>query len=222
MTAVPCIIQIRIFKMQKRSNAQGWALLVMMVVIVGSFMWLPSVQMGPSTVYAQFKPSETPDPCATPIDDPVGSAAAADDPCNPPGFGPDPGPIDPNSGVDANGNPVGNAVFPGKGTIFVGSTKVVVDVFARQLPPFYVGSQSVIDIPYLRGVDIFAYYKGNVVQQFFADPITVCLRGEGVLLFAAASQRPRVFLPIDLAPSRYKGFTCAYIGQPGTLALVKK
>lgn len=186
--------------MQHRSRWQLYLLILFTVLLFGSLVGLPLAQMGIAPVLAQYTslPTSTPAPV----------------------FGPDVGSLIGFSGVDANGNPISDIVYPGKGTIFVGSTKVVFEVFARQLPAFYVGSQSVIDIPYIRGADVFGFYKGNIVQQFFADPLFVCVRGSGRLLFAAASQRPRVFLPVDAAPSRYKGFLCAYLGQPGTLALV--
>jgi hypothetical protein len=186
--------------MIKPSRVITLALFALCVALIFSIVGLPLSQFAWSNVSAQYnEPTNTPAP----------------------EFGPDPGPLIGTSGVDANGNPIADVVFPGKGTIFVGSTKVTVDVFARLLPAFYVGTRSVIDIPYIRAADIFAYYRGSVVQQFFADPIVICLRGTGNMLFAAASGRPRTFLPIDIAPSRYKGFTCAYIGQPGTLALVE-
>jgi hypothetical protein len=181
--------------MNKLTRLQALVVFLFATVVAASLVALPTTQFGWEGVSAQYAP---------------------------PKFGPDPGPVVGLSGVDANGNPIADVIFPGQGTIFVGGTRVIVEVFARQLPPFYVGSQSVIDIPYVRGADVFAYYRSNVVRQFFADALTVCVKGEGRLLFAAASQQPRVFIPIDTAPSRWKGFLCAYVGQPGTLALVAK
>ncbi|GAB4544265.1 MAG: hypothetical protein OHK0023_00800 [Anaerolineae bacterium] len=94
-------------------------------------------------------------------------------------------------------------------------------VFARLLRPTYLGNRSIIDIPFIRAVDVFVFLEGKTFKGAFAEALTVCLRGTGQSLFAPVSGTPRAFGPADVAPSIRSGFSCVYLGQPGTFALVK-
>lgn len=94
-------------------------------------------------------------------------------------------------------------------------------VFARLLRPTYLGNRSIIDIPFIRAVDVFVFLEGKTFKGAFAEALTVCLRGTGQSLFAAVGGTPRVFGPADVAPTIRSGFSCVYLGQPGTFALVK-
>jgi hypothetical protein len=95
--------------------------------------------------------------------------------------------------------------------------------FARLLRPTYLGNRSIIDIPYIRAGDIFVFFKGQTYKGGFHTPLRVCLRGEGQLLFASVQGRPRQFGPAVLAPNTgRRGFQCAWVSEPGTLALVRR
>jgi hypothetical protein len=95
--------------------------------------------------------------------------------------------------------------------------------FARLLRPTYLGNRNIIDIPYIRAGDIFVFFKGRTYKGGFHTPLRVCLRGEGQLLFASVQGRPRQFGPAVLAPNTgRRGFQCAWLSEPGTLALVRR
>jgi hypothetical protein len=95
--------------------------------------------------------------------------------------------------------------------------------FARLLRPTYLGNRSIIDIPYIRAGDVFVFFKGRTYKGGFHTPLRVCLRGEGQLLFASVQGRPRQFGPAVLAPTiGRRGFQCAWLSEPGTLALVRR
>jgi len=95
--------------------------------------------------------------------------------------------------------------------------------FARLLRPTYLGNRSIIDIPYIRAGDVFVFFKGRTYKGGFHTPLRVCLRGEGQLLFASVQGRPRQFGPAVLAPTTgRRGFQCAWLSEPGTLALVRR
>lgn len=93
--------------------------------------------------------------------------------------------------------------------------------FARLLRPTYLGNRSIIDIPYIRAADVFVFFKGQTYKGGFYTPLRVCLRGEGQLLFGSVQGRPRRFSAAVLAPNTgRRAFQCAWLSEPGTLALV--
>ncbi|MFQ3535563.1 MAG: hypothetical protein SNJ58_06765 [Aggregatilineales bacterium] len=95
--------------------------------------------------------------------------------------------------------------------------------FARLLRPTYLGNRSIIDIPYIRAADVFVFFKGQTYKGGFYTPLRVCLRGEGQLLFASVQGRPRQFGPAVIAPNTgRRAFQCAWVIEPGTLALVAR
>ncbi len=132
-----------------------------------------------------------------------------------------------NCGGDLPAEPLDGA---DDGDLVVDTTVLIVDTdgviregqaFARLLRPTYLGNRSIIDIPFIRAADVFVFFKGQTYKGGFYTPLRVCLRGQGQLLFASVQGRPRQFGPAVIAPNTGRSaFQCAWVSEPGTLALV--
>jgi|GEM_PF-5826350 len=72
-----------------------------------------------------------------------------------------------------------------------------------------VGNQWVIDQGFIRAVDVWGNFSGDV---------EVCLIGSGSLIFMDAAGAPRV--PVAIASFSRNGMTCAVISTPGSVILV--
>ena len=87
-----------------------------------------------------------------------------------------------------------------------------------RINPGVIGSQSVIERGVQQAYDIFGMTVEGVAVQQFNDPITVCLKGRGALVFLPAFASPR---PTQSPQSYPSGdFTCASLGSSGIIALV--
>jgi hypothetical protein len=73
----------------------------------------------------------------------------------------------------------------------------------------------VLDQGIIQAVDIFVA-DGSTAA--FAAPVTVCLLGEGRLIYLDASQSPRT--PQLLSSSVNNGYTCGTVVSTGTAVLV--
>jgi hypothetical protein len=78
-----------------------------------------------------------------------------------------------------------------------------------------IGVQAVLDQGIIQAVDIFVA-DGSTAA--FAAPVTVCLLGEGRLIYLDASQSPRT--PQLLSSSVNNGYTCGTVVSTGTAVLV--
>jgi hypothetical protein len=134
-----------------------------------------------------------------------------------------------NCGGDLPAEPLDGA---DDGDLVVDTTVLIVDTdgviregqaFARLLRPTYLGNRSIIDIPFIRAADVFVFFKGQTYKGGFYTPLRVCLRGQGRLLFASVQGRPRQFADAVIAPNTGRSaFQCAWVSEPGTLALVER
>ncbi|MDX2160835.1 MAG: Calx-beta domain-containing protein [bacterium] len=80
-----------------------------------------------------------------------------------------------------------------------------------------IGIQGVLDLGVQQAVDIFS--PGGLTT--FAGGAVFCLRGEGTLIWLAASGAPRRAAIIgSYTVPEFEGFTCATLFEPGTLVLV--
>jgi hypothetical protein len=87
-----------------------------------------------------------------------------------------------------------------------------------RLNPGVIGTQSVIERSVRQAYDIFGMTVEGVAVEQFNEPITVCLKGRGALVFLPAFASPR---PPQSPVSYPNGdFTCANLGSSGILALV--
>lgn len=77
-----------------------------------------------------------------------------------------------------------------------------------------IGSQDVLSRGVIQAVDVFRSDGG----QRLASTAQVCLLGTGTLIFLDATQSPRVPTPLD--SMMMDGYTCAFIANTGTAALV--
>ncbi len=75
----------------------------------------------------------------------------------------------------------------------------------------------VVDQGVILAVDFFRIEGGDIVQGF-DNPLPVCLRGDGQLIYLDATEQPRTPEPITSLRSGL--FTCGVINGPGTVALV--
>lgn len=87
-----------------------------------------------------------------------------------------------------------------------------------RLNPGVIGTQSVIERGVRQAYDIFGMTVEGVAVEQFTEPITVCLKGRGALVFLPAFASPR---PPQSPVSYPNGdFTCANLGSSGIIALV--
>ena len=118
--------------------------------------------------------------------------------------------------ADFNGslNPVVRAEFPTNvGNIFcrvLAENRALIGQAAAQ-----IGDASVISMGVIQAADIFM--PDSMTAPTFASPIKVCLQGSGNFIFLSAQQSPRQ--PQVLTSMSEGGFTCAFIGSPGTVVL---
>jgi hypothetical protein len=188
--------------MRRLSKQAVWAYVVVVLLLVAAGIVNDSpVQAGPSL---QVTGTAEPTGTVTPI------TATPEPPSEP--LDPAAGEGDPDLVVDT--------------IVLIRDTDGVIregQAFARLLRPTYLGNRSIIDIPYIRAADVFVFFKGRTYKGGFHTPLRVCLRGEGQLLFASVQGRPRQFSPAVLAPNAgRRGFQCAWLSEPGTLALVRR
>ena len=78
-----------------------------------------------------------------------------------------------------------------------------------------IGDASVISAGVIQAADVFV--PNSTSAPSFAAPIKVCLQGDGNFIFLSAQQSPRQ--PQALISSSEGGYTCAFIGNPGTVVL---
>lgn len=94
--------------------------------------------------------------------------------------------------------------------------------FGRLLTGSGVGNSTVLNIPYIRAVDVFVFDSDGTTpwKGDFAESLLVCLRGSGRLLFASVDGQGRQFFGIPTVTTVRSGYLCAFLSEPGTLALV--
>ncbi len=118
--------------------------------------------------------------------------------------------------ADFNGsiNPIVRAEFPANvGNVFcrvLAENRALIGQAAAQ-----IGDASVISAGVIQAADIFM--ADSMTAPTFASPIKVCLQGAGNFIFLSAQQSPRQ--PQALTSTSEGGFTCAFIGNPGTVVL---
>jgi hypothetical protein len=81
-----------------------------------------------------------------------------------------------------------------------------------------IGSQTVIDRGVLQAADIAAMYGDGRSETVFSNIVTVCLQGNGDLIFLDATEAPRV--PRTLTSRSIGSYTCGNLAHAGTLVLV--
>jgi hypothetical protein len=88
--------------------------------------------------------------------------------------------------------------------------------------PGAIGEQSVIERGVLQAYDVFGLTDAGEAVERFDQPITVCLKGRGDLIFLGVYAAPRaVQSPQSYQTTGEAGtFTCAHIGSSGIMALV--
>lgn len=85
--------------------------------------------------------------------------------------------------------------------------------------PASIGVEGIVELGIVQAVDIFS--PGG--QNYFEGGSVFCLRGEGTLIWLAASQSPRHAEVIgSYSVPEFEGFTCATLFEPGTLVLVSQ
>ena len=85
--------------------------------------------------------------------------------------------------------------------------------------PASIGVEGIVELGIMQAVDIFS--PGG--QTYFEGGSVFCLRGEGTLIWLAASQSPRHAEVIgSYSVPEFEGFTCATLFEPGTLVLVSQ
>jgi len=85
-------------------------------------------------------------------------------------------------------------------------------------PSAEVGRPEVLNLGVLQAVDVFALRHDGTATASFTTGMTVCLQGQGTLLYLDATVAPRAIVPLS-AFSR-DGYTCASVPNAGTVALV--
>lgn len=83
-----------------------------------------------------------------------------------------------------------------------------------------IGSSRLTDLGVIQAVDVFALDSNGNSILHFNNAVKVCLQGTGRLFFLDATGAPRV--TVELSPLVENGYSCAFIGNPGTLVLTKK
>jgi hypothetical protein len=120
---------------------------------------------------------------------------------------------------DGTTNEIIRANVP-QGTVTDGGVfcRVLVDnsVFVRQSAE--VGKPDVLGRGVLQAVDVFALYQNGTSTPFFNNAISVCLQGEGVLLYLDATVSPRTV--VELPVFMRDGYTCTSVPNAGTVVLV--
>ncbi|HEX3050162.1 MAG TPA: Ig-like domain-containing protein [Aggregatilineaceae bacterium] len=99
------------------------------------------------------------------------------------------------------------------------------EVFGRVLvengkyirPVGEIGNPAVINLGVLQAVEVFGVNSGGSAVSFQSG-VTVCLKGEGKLIYFNAANMPRI--PEWLPSFPHDGFTCGIIPNAGTLVLV--
>lgn len=82
-----------------------------------------------------------------------------------------------------------------------------------------IGVEGIQALGILQAVDIFS----PVGVTYFEGGAVFCLRGEGTLIWLAASNAPRIAEIIgSYEIEEFPGFTCATLFEPGTLVLVRE
>jgi hypothetical protein len=82
-----------------------------------------------------------------------------------------------------------------------------------------IGIPGIVELGVQTAVDIFSPPGRNV----FEGGAVFCLRGEGSLIWIAASGQPRHAEIIgSYTVPEFEGFTCATLFEPGTLVLVNQ
>ena len=80
-----------------------------------------------------------------------------------------------------------------------------------------IGIEGVLNLGVEQAIDIFSPAGMN----YFESGVVFCLRGEGTLIWMAASHSPRIAEIIgNYTVPDFPGFTCATLFEPGTLVLV--
>src|SRR5690606_34258110 len=85
-------------------------------------------------------------------------------------------------------------------------------------PSAEVGRPEVLNLGVLQAVDVFALRHDGSATATFAAEMTVCLQGQGTLLYLDATIAPRAIVPLP-AFSR-DGYTCGSVPNAGTVVLV--
>jgi len=82
-----------------------------------------------------------------------------------------------------------------------------------------IGIPGIVELGIEQAVDIFS----PIGLNYFNGGAVFCLKGEGTLIWMAASHSPRIAEIIGSYPvPEFPGFTCATLFEPGTLVLVSK
>jgi hypothetical protein len=82
-----------------------------------------------------------------------------------------------------------------------------------------LGVEGILDLGVQQAIDIFS--PGGMT--YFDGGAVFCLRGQGSLIWLAASQMPRHAEIIgSYSVAEWPGFTCATLFEPGTLILVRE
>ncbi|MDX1992764.1 MAG: choice-of-anchor Q domain-containing protein [bacterium] len=79
--------------------------------------------------------------------------------------------------------------------------------------------QDVIDRGVILAIEVFSMTGGQALNEL-AEPLPVCLRGEGQLVYLDATASPRV--TTEVASVEAGGYTCTFVPRPGTVALVQR
>jgi hypothetical protein len=80
-----------------------------------------------------------------------------------------------------------------------------------------IGNQDVLDQGVVHAIDVFALEHGGEPHPFFNADVTVCLKGDGMMLYLDATVAPRSLMA--LSAYRDGGYTCATISNAGTVVL---
>lgn len=99
-----------------------------------------------------------------------------------------------------------------------GATAPGATIFCRSLPdPNSIGIASVLQRGVVVAVEIYAFNGTGGAVTRFAEPMQVCLLGEGVFLFLDANNAPRSAQQLNATVD--SGYLCASVPNAGTAVL---
>jgi hypothetical protein len=84
--------------------------------------------------------------------------------------------------------------------------------------PAEIGIQRLLDLGIFHAVNLYGLLQDGTAANTFSQPVEICLRGTGEVLFVAASDTTRT--PVRLASVDRGGYACVLLPSAGLLVMV--
>lgn len=84
-----------------------------------------------------------------------------------------------------------------------------------------VGIQAVIDLDVIQAIDLFGLAADGTVLPNFIQPVSICLRGTGQVIYLNAANAGRIPTLLPVYPNSPSEYSCVSVPAPGTVILVR-